>query len=192
MEIWQLDRELYRAIHVSWHRDWLDLPMVGITSTGLGWVQALALVAVFCVRPLRRLALLLFGAGAFCGLLRLGVMRLADRQRPSNYVFAKPMEEVFGMSSFPSGHTACSFAIATMLLLLVRGTEWEWTGRAAIVWAALVGFSRVYLGVHYPTDVVGGMLFGVLTAALFYWLAERRGWLEKWRHTGAATANLPN
>lgn len=197
MQIWQLDRDWYRTVHVDWHRDWLDLPMIGITSTGLGWVQLLVLLALALFAPgARSYAVLLLWSGSLCGLLRLGVMRAADRQRPSNYEFARPLEDIFGNTSFPSGHTACSFAIAVMLVILVRRSEWEWVGWLAVLWAFAVGFSRVYLGVHYPMDVLGGALFGMLSAGAAYVLADRFKWLTRLgldqESRDVATPNLPS
>jgi undecaprenyl-diphosphatase len=70
--------------------------------------------------------------------------------------------------SFPSGHTATSFACATVLAALVP--------RAApfvYVLALAIGYSRLYVGVHWPTDVLGGVVVGVATALLLLAAARR-------------------
>ncbi len=61
--------------------------------------------------------------------------------------------------SFPSGHTAAAFLMATLVSM-----AFPFLTVPALFWAMLVGFSRVYLGVHYPTDVLAGMGLGVLSA----------------------------
>lgn len=61
--------------------------------------------------------------------------------------------------SFPSGHTFSSFAAAAAIFFSHRDIGW-----IALVLAAMIAFSRLYLFVHYPTDVIGGVIFGIATA----------------------------
>ena len=71
--------------------------------------------------------------------------------------------------SFPSGHTAVAFAAATVLTWLVP--------RAAPAFFALalaIGYSRIYVGVHWPLDVIGGAVIGTATALLLLVIARRR------------------
>ena len=72
-----------------------------------------------------------------------------------------------GMYGFISSHAVNSFTVAAIsFLLLKRG----WYTISIVVWASLVGYSRVYLGVHYPGDVVTGAIVGLLIGVMFYQL----------------------
>ena len=73
-----------------------------------------------------------------------------------------------GGFSFPSGHTVSSFCAATTCFGYFRRA-----GIGCYVLAALIGFSRLYLGVHYPTDVLCGAVLGILLGAAAVWLIER-------------------
>ena len=88
--------------------------------------------------------------------------------------------------SFPSGHTNAAFA--TMIPLFLLGDKrWSWT---ALVFAILMGISRIYLCVHFPSDVIGGAITGTIGALLGILIAEKLpekwyawgGRLEKGRH----------
>lgn len=71
--------------------------------------------------------------------------------------------------SFPSGHTAASFAAMTALFLAKMKKAWI----AALVLAVLIAFSRLYFYVHYPTDVLGGAVVGILSGIIGYAIVEK-------------------
>ena len=73
-------------------------------------------------------------------------------------------------ASFPSGHTSLAFATATAMSLTYK--KWYVTV-PAYVWAGCVGYSRMYLGKHFPSDVLGGALIGTGSAYLSHWLTKK-------------------
>lgn len=107
------------------------------------------------------------------GVVNSAIKQGVERERPSNLSWANP-QETFFYNSFSSGHTSTSFGVATVLWWLSRGTPYAWVGRVGWVWAALVGFSRIYRGVHWPTDVVAGAAVGVVMGTAVALLWQRR------------------
>lgn len=116
----------------------------------------------------------LFAGFAMIGsaLLNIGAKQLFARQRPSLWESIAP-ESSF---SFPSGHAMGSMTLACVLVLLAWHTRWRWPLLAATsVFVVMVGFSRIYLGVHYPSDILAGWTAAITWTAGIYLLVYPRG-----------------
>lgn len=115
-------------------------------------------VLVFCGPAASRVATHLGAAVISTSLLVLVVKRTVRRTRPSGDLQAQAPPDRF---SFPSGHTAAAFALAVAMYAVLPA----W-GPLFVVTALLVGWGRMYLGVHYPIDVLAGACIGLTTGTL--------------------------
>jgi undecaprenyl-diphosphatase len=114
------------------------------------------------VRTFALVAVAVLAADGLAGLVKVAV----HEHRPRG---THPLVAIPHSASFPSGHTATAFAAATMLTALEP--------RAAAAWLALaaaIAYSRLYVGVHFPVDVAGGIAVGAATALLLLAAARRR------------------
>lgn len=149
---------------------WLDPVFEGLSYAGrfgLLWI-VLALVLAVLYRRWGVLAVTVI-AVAVADWSAMGLKGVIDRERPSlRYAEPEPLVKTPHDASFPSGHAATSFAAATVLAF-----AFPRLGPALFLLAGAVAFSRVYVGVHYPLDVIGGALLGVLVALALRFVLRR-------------------
>ena len=130
---------------------------------GLVWVAIALVLALLWRRP--SILALVVGADLIADLSATALKALIPRHRPRVETLVPRLHD----HSFPSGHAATSFACAVVLASFVP--RWRVPLYAL---AVLIAFSRLYVGVHFPLDVLGGAVLGVLTALLLR-EAVRRG-----------------
>lgn len=158
------------------HNPVLDKIMVFFTSLGNAGILWLILAIVFlCIKKYRQCGaamLVSLGLGLIVGNVIL--KNVIARERPCwindtvQMLIAVPKDY-----SFPSGHTLASFGAATAIFCSRRRL-----GIAAGAVAAVIAFSRMYLYVHFPTDILAGLILGIAFGAAAHFLV-RRFWPEK-------------
>jgi membrane-associated phospholipid phosphatase len=183
------ERALLTGIHVRFPEPFdtlmLVLPWLGTNITLLPLVVAVSLwLLVRRKRP---------DLAAHLVAVQLGSLTLNALLKD---IFDRPRPELFeqrgqhAWAAFPSGHAIASVSVLlTVAILLRRERGWSWPMRAAVVLLIISLYSRLYLGVHWPTDIVGGVLVGLLWLAATY-TAFRRPVVPE-RATGAGEAPAP-
>ena len=158
----QMDGQLLVAIQ-GLHMSWLD-PIVSVYTklgdAGILWITLSLLMLVW--KPTRRAGTLALCA-MILGLLvtNITIKPLVERARPWLDWPIVPLVTEKDPNSFPSGHTCAAFAAG---MSWVRTLPWRWGRITAVVLAVCMGLSRLYVGVHYPTDVMVGAVIGALCA----------------------------
>ena len=183
-EAWQemlapFDTSLMQALH-AYASPWLTAVMRLITHSGSGWAAtALALlwlVERWFLRRHKAEALTLAGSLSTSAVPGYLLKDLIARPRPQVFAW---LTQASGLG-FPSGHTLTAVVLYGMLAWLLGRDRAGW--RRALVygvggaWALAVGVSRIYLGVHYPSDVLASLALGVIWLATTAHLARR--WLQ--------------
>ncbi len=192
------DVELFRLFNGTWRSSFLDDAMLMVSYAPLIWIFAaiaLALGLRYGYQNWKRLVVLFALLGMTVGMTDIScniIKRETERMRPYHaladvhYFFSERWmqtpstfegKDQASRTSFVSSHAANSMAVVVMLMILVPMTR-PWLLTVPL----LAGWSRLYLGKHYPTDILGGYIVGALMALLVWYgvkalirYAKRRG-----------------
>lgn len=170
------DRDVLMALYAA-DEPWLALAAIGFTYMGNWWtvVVITMLAALWMLWKGRRREALLLIIASFTGrVLVILEKEWFARLRPEEHL---RLVEV-NYQSFPSGHAANAMIVYVGIALLAfDDARWRrWAVGAALVLALFVGVSRPMLGVHWPSDVLGGWAFGAFWLLLVLYVADWVGW----------------
>lgn len=161
------DEPVLRALH-GMSNPRLDAWVVLLTRVGYlhGTVPAAVLLVAWLVYRRRRRDAVFAALGVGGAAVLMTILKsIFQRVRPALWVPIAPEASY----SFPSGHATLNSALATTVVLLLWRTRWRWPALVlGVVWVAAICLTRVYLGVHFPSDVTAG------TAAAFAWVLGLR------------------
>jgi undecaprenyl-diphosphatase len=167
----KFDNSILLYIKSNMHGPIMDKAMVIITSLGNAGVVWIVIALLLMInKKYRYIGFLALGALILSTILGEGILKhIVRRIRPSadipavNLLIAKPLSY-----SFPSGHTTSSFAAAGVLSKYFRNYALE-----LFALASLIAFSRLYLYVHYPSDVLAGIILGIICSKVIIYIFSK-------------------
>ncbi len=169
--LYGLDKGITDAIHFGLQNRVFDAIMPTITKLGDGgaiWI--IFSIILMCTKKYRKVGITSLLAISIGAIFTEGVIKhLVERVRPIiAYPIDNPLIKLPTSSSFPSGHTASSVAVAYVLCTYIKRYRVYF-----ISLAALIGFSRIYLYVHYFSDVMGGVVVGLMCGILAVFIVKK-------------------
>lgn len=170
----KLDTELFLALN-GMHGTMLD-DFMHYVSQVWTWIPLYAGMIIYMVRRWKMEAIWIILAMVLCLVLTDQISTFAknsiERLRPTHNPELEGLVHQVrghegGLYGFFSSHASNVFGYALLTSLIIKNSVYS---AFIFVWAVLVSYSRIYLGVHYPLDILAGMLFGMGVALLTYWL----------------------
>lgn len=150
--------------------DYFFIAITSLSNKGILWI--VLAVVLLCFKKTRKTGICL-GVALILGEIFGNIILKNIFARPRPYTVnaeANVIIEKLSSYSFPSGHTRC--AVESAVAIFANNKKWGW---AAIAIAALTAFSRLYLYMHYPTDVLGGAILGIIDGLLAVFIVKKIG-----------------
>lgn len=182
--VWVFDRPLFSFINGA-HSAWSDPFWLALTTAGDGLILAVVAGAFLVVNP--RIAVLGLAVLVFCALTVSSIKLLVPTIRPAGMLDSvHVIGPLLRSGSFPSGHAAAGMGLA---LAIAHLSSSRVVGGLALAMAVLVALSRVFVGAHFPRDVLGGTFVALavfIAFVLLIWprieakIPEKPDWSLKW------------
>jgi undecaprenyl-diphosphatase len=159
-----------------------------LISGHLLWIPLYLTIIIFLIKKFGKKVLLVLPvvilSFAFADLISNEIKHTVLRYRPTHNLMIQDVVHVVndyrgGKYGFVSSHAANTFSVATISILFLYRNYYS---LLLLLWPILVSYSRIYLGVHYPADIIGGAITGVVVAVLMYWVflfAEKKIFPQK-------------
>ncbi|MEO8886674.1 MAG: phosphatase PAP2 family protein [Mucilaginibacter sp.] len=176
----QFDRHLFHIINHDMANAFFDWIMPYMRNPRF-WIPLYIFIIAFCLWRYKKtgaiiIILLALSAGfadfTSASLIKPAVQRVRPCRDPVTALTdINPVGCGTGYS-FPSTHATDHFAMAAFLVLVFY-KNWRWIALWATLWAGIICFAQVYVGVHYPLDVTGGAIYGILVGSLFAFIFKK-------------------
>lgn len=185
--ILDIDRYLLELLNDQWQHPWLD-QIMPIFRNKKTWIPLYFLLLLIVAKDLRSntiwvLILIAITLVLSDQISSEWIKKSVERLRPCNRTDLPTLRLLIDHCgsgfSFTSSHACNHFALASQLFFIFRNKWPKFIFKGLFIWAALISYGQVYVGVHYPFDVLAGAILGIIIAIFVYSMAKKLNFIQK-------------